>query len=269
VLSSQRFVDAANALTTGASYPAVTENQLFDLDIPLPSLDEQRRIIAEIASYQKVIDGARQILTGHKVRIDVEPEWPVKPLSEAAEIIGGYAFKSTEMKRAAGNGELPVLKIGNVGKDGRLDLTDIQYHALTSDLSRFLLHMGDIVIAMTGATVGKVAEVHRDNLLLNQRVGVLRRKQNAEQKYLLHLLCSPEFYDFCQRTAGGGAQGNIAPRQILDYEIPLPSLEEQRRVIAATDAEVAQMEAVRELIPKFEAKIQRVLNRVWGNGEES
>ena len=50
--------------------------------------------------------------------------------------------------------------------------------------------------------------------------------------------------------------------------IPLPSVEEQRRIVAELDAEAAQMEAVRSLIPRFEAKIQRVLDRVWGNGSE-
>ncbi len=47
-------------------------------------------------------------------------------------------------------------------------------------------------------------------------------------------------------------------------EIPLPPLEEQRRLVAELDAEAAQMEAVRALLPRFEAKIQRVLDRVWG-----
>lgn len=47
-------------------------------------------------------------------------------------------------------------------------------------------------------------------------------------------------------------------------EIPLPPLTEQRRLVAELDAEAAQMEAVRGLIPRFEAKIQRVLDRVWG-----
>ena len=68
VISNQRFVDAANALTTGASYPAVTENQLFEIEIPLPPLEEQRRIVAEIEGYQKVLDGARQILAGLQIR---------------------------------------------------------------------------------------------------------------------------------------------------------------------------------------------------------
>ena len=47
-------------------------------------------------------------------------------------------------------------------------------------------------------------------------------------------------------------------------EIPLPPLTEQRRLVAELDAEAAQMDAVRALLPRFEAKIQRVLDRVWG-----
>ena len=47
-------------------------------------------------------------------------------------------------------------------------------------------------------------------------------------------------------------------------EIPLPPLSEQRRLVAELDAEAAQMDSVRSLLPRFEAKIQRVLDRVWG-----
>ena len=49
------------------------------------------------------------------------------------------------------------------------------------------------------------------------------------------------------------------------HEIPLPPLSEQRRIVSELDAEAAQMAAVRSLLPRFEAKIQRVLDRVWGN----
>lgn len=52
-------------------------------------------------------------------------------------------------------------------------------------------------------------------------------------------------------------------------EIPLPPLPEQRRIVTELDAEAAQMEAVRGLLPRFEAKIQRTLARVWGNGVET
>jgi type I restriction enzyme M protein len=56
---------------------------------------------------------------------------------------------------------------------------------------------------------------------------------------------------------------------LREVEIPLPPLEEQRRIVAELDAEAAQMEAVRSLLPRFEAEIQRVLDRVWGNGAEA
>ncbi len=52
-------------------------------------------------------------------------------------------------------------------------------------------------------------------------------------------------------------------------EIPLPPLTEQRRLVAELDAEAAQMDSVRALLPRFEAKIQRVLDRVWGNTPEA
>ncbi len=251
----------------GATFRNITTDQIREFKVPLPPLAEQQRIVTEIEGYQKVIEGARQILAAYQIRIESKPDWLFAPLSEAAELIGGYAFKSKEMRLEPANcSELPVVKIGNVGKDGHLDMTDVEYHVLTPELSRFLLRTGDIVVAMTGATVGKVAEVDRENLLLNQRVGVVRRKENADQRYLFYLLRSPSFYDFCQTAAGGGAQGNIAPRQILEYKIPLPPRAIQRRIAAQVDAEVAQIEAMRSLIPRFEAKIKRVLDRVWGNG---
>ena len=61
----------------------------------------------------------------------------------------------------------------------------------------------------------------------------------------------------------------LRPSTHRALEIPLPPLSEQRRIVSELDAEAAQMEAVRSLLPRFEAKIQRVLDRVWGNGAES
>jgi len=65
-------------------------------------------------------------------------------------------------------------------------------------------------------------------------------------------------------VAPGWYQSGLWP-----YEIPLPPLPEQRRLVAELDAEAAQMDSVRALLPRFEAKIQRVLDRVWGNGKEA
>lgn len=62
----------------------------------------------------------------------------------------------------------------------------------------------------------------------------------------------------------GASREALNYQQIKELEIPLPPLPEQRRIVAELDAEAAQIEAVRALVPRYEAKIQRVLARVWG-----
>jgi len=85
---------------------------------------------------------------------------------------------------------------------------------------------------MTGATVGKVSVSQYSGLLLNQRVGMVRVIENKISKsYLKNLLLSDLFYDFCQKLAGGGAQGNISPKEILSFKIPLPPLEIQEKIV--------------------------------------
>jgi restriction endonuclease S subunit len=200
--------------------------------------------------------------------VHVEEDRLKVPLGEAIDFVSGYAFKSIDMTEIpSGANFRRVVKIGNVGRDGHIDMADAQFHEYSEDLSRFVLHAGDIVMAMTGATVGKVAVVSEEGLLLNQRVGVLRAKTTVVQRYIFYLLCSTSFYNYCQRTAGGGAQGNIAPRAILEYPIPLPSLTTQQAIVDEIEAEQELVAATRELIARFEKKIQSTLARVWAEGK--
>ncbi len=267
-LLNDRLKETVSKLRLGNTMPYIKLGMLADFELPLPPLDMQKEIVTEIEGYQKVINGARAVLDNYRPHIPIHPDWPMAPLSEAADFIGGYAFKSTDMTTTPLDSSYrAVVKIGNVGRDGRLDMADAQFHAHTDDLHRFALRVGDIVMAMTGATVGKVAVVDKSELLLNQRVGVLRAKITALQTYLLNLLCSVAFYNFCQRTAGGGAQGNISPREILEYEIPIPPLATQHQIVAEIEAEQALVAANRELITRFEKKIQATLARVWGADE--
>ncbi len=61
-----------------------------------------------------------------------------------------------------------------------------------------------------------------------------------------------------------GIASGLWPSENANGPIPLPPLTEQRQIVAELDAEAAQIEAVRALIPRTEAKIQRLLARVWG-----
>jgi type I restriction enzyme M protein len=262
---SERFNDAVMKQLKGAQLPRVGWSSFAEIQIPLPPLEVQKEIVVEIEGYQKVINGARAVLDNYRPHIPIDPDWPIVSLADVSDFISGYAFKSTDMTTMpVDDSYRAVVKIGNVGRDGRLDMTDAQFNSYTNDLARFALCVGDIVMAMTGATVGKVAVVEETGLLVNQRVGVVRAKPKALQSFVFHLLCSAAFYNYCQQTAGGGAQGNIAPREILEYQISLPSLEIQQAIVAEIEAEQALVAANRELIERFEKKIQVTIARIWG-----
>ena len=72
---------------------------------------------------------------------------------------------------------------------------------------------------------------------------------------------------FVEAHATGSTVLGIKASSLKEIKIPIPPLDEQRRIVMELDAEAAQMDAVRSLLPRFEAKIQRVLDRVWENGE--
>ena len=183
-------------------------------------------------------------------------------MAEVANLIGGFAFKSENLSWEMKPEYLPVIKIGNVGRDGKVDIDETEYHKFTNELQKFLIMKNDILVAMTGATVGKVAISDSDRLLLNQRVGLIRPKENILRDYLKHLLLNQNFYEFCQKTAGGGAQGNISPSQILNYKIPLPPLEIQKQLVAEAEKEEEIIAANRRLIELMEGKIGQVLNEI-------
>ena len=253
---------------SGGTFKELSKSRFRELRIPLPPLEVQREIVAEIEEYQRVIDGARAVIDNYRPHIPIDPDWEMVELGDAAELTAGYAFKSTDMAATQMNAkDRLVVKIANIGRDGRLDMNKAQFHPFSDQLTRFQLHKGDVVVAMTGATVGKVAVVEEDGFLVNQRVGVLRAKSTATQTFVFSLISADGFYNYCQRTSGGGAQGNIAPREILKYKIPLPSIVVQHTIVAEIEAERSLIDANIELIERIEKKIQATIGRVWGEQE--
>jgi N-6 DNA methylase len=221
--------------------------------------------IATLVEKSKLAENGEYNLTASRYKVTQDfsnCKWDMVPLSTVAEFIGGYAFKSENLLKAPLNEKfLPVIKIGNILKDGSLDVTNVQYHDKTN-LEKYNIRKKDILVAMTGATVGKVACSEYDNLLLNQRTGIVRANCNINPDYLKHLLFSNNYYEYCQKMAGGGAQGNISPTQIVNYEIPLPPLEVQEEIVKELDGYQAVIDGAQKVVDNWKPTLP--INPNWG-----
>ena len=228
---------------------ALQSNTVFESDNKNVFLVEKKKIAAN-ADYNLSIDRYR--INENVQRSNFE----MVRLADVCEFISGYAFKGEELLDVYIENSLPVIKIGNVDRAGFIDLSDTQFYKENDSLKKYLIEKGDILIAMTGATVGKVAVSNFDNLYLNQRVGLIRAKQDLlSQNYLKAYLLSGKFYEYCQMTAGGGAQGNISPTNILNFEIPLPPLSIQQQIVNKIESFQKIIDGAKQVTQNYKPQI--------------
>ena len=140
-------------------------------------------------------------------------------LKNICDVFSGYAFKSFNTEKEG----TPIIKIGNINDDGTIDLHNCQYSTEEPN-KKYKSKNGDIYIALSGATTGKIGLMKSDNYYINQRVGIVRIKDlKVPVDYLLFFLQSKT--QKILSDAAGAAQPNISPKDIAKYEISIPSEE--------------------------------------------
>ena len=98
--------------------------RLKSIQIPLPPLEVQKEIVAEIEGYQKVIDGARAVLDNYRPHIPIHPDWPMVAVGDIVEFISGLTVSIPEVEAEGGT---PILAINNVTEDGKLTLDGLRW----------------------------------------------------------------------------------------------------------------------------------------------
>lgn len=152
-----------------------------------------------------------KMVWNEKLKREIPEGWDSIPIGNYAPCKGGYAFKSSDFCKRRG---VPVIKIGNIRDDYTLDMTDCQCIE-NFDNSQFLAKRFDLVIAMTGATIGKFAISQRD-YWVNQRVGRFELGDTPLNRlgYLFNSLKQDYFREQIFQIASGCAQPNISSEQI-------------------------------------------------------
>lgn len=152
---------------------------------------------------------------------EIPEGWEVKTFGDYSKVKSGFAFKSSWWQEKG----IPVLKIKDIQENNSLDQNNLSFvSAEKIDVARkFICKKHDVVIAMTGATIGKFAVIpHMEKpLLVNQRVGLydLGAEPINRLPFLLNSMKQPIFREKIFQLAGGAAQPNISGDQ-LD-KIPL------------------------------------------------
>ena len=132
-------------LSGKTSFNFVSGRTLKKIQIPLPPLEVQREIVAEIEGYRRVIDGARAVIDNYRPQIVVDPEWPMVAIGEVCNLINGRAFKPQDWKRADSGG-LPIVRIQN------LNAPDSDFNYYTGEVKdRYIINQGQLLFSWSGS----------------------------------------------------------------------------------------------------------------------
>ena len=244
-------------ISSGSARDNLSQKVIQDLEINLPLLETQQKIAKILSDIDDKIEVLHQIndnlaelaktiydywfvqfdfpdengkpykTSGGKMvynevlKREIPEGWEVKRIEDYCKSSGGYAFKSSEWKKS-GN---PIIKIKNIQEDNSLNIEDIDFVDMSKTIDeKFKANAGDVVIAMTGATIGKFAIVPKtDNgFYVNQRVGIFKLNEFKKLPFLINTLNQDYFRKNIIEISCGAAQPNISNEQINNIELILP-----------------------------------------------
>lgn len=252
---SSRFVEVASGAVSGALYPAITEGFLRSISIPLPPLEEQRRIV-DILNRAAGIERLRAQASDHlralvpalfiKMfgdRDEIAKRYPCKPLREVAGI-GSGATKGRRIDPAEAI-EVPYLRVANV-QDGYLNLDEIKAITIKrGEQEKYALLPGDLVMTEGGDPdkLGRAAIWKGQIDYCAHQNHVFRVRPNTEvvlTDYLREAVGSAYgkayFLLVAKQTTG---IASINKTQLGNFPVPVPPIDQQfrfRRFVAGASA---------------------------------
>ena len=255
--------------------------------IPIPPKEEQKRILSEVDKWMSFVDGIDtnckdlQLYIKHtkskildlaihgklvpqdpndepaiellkRINPDFTPcdnghytnlpkGWAICKLSDLCRIENGFAFSSNDYKSQG----IPLVRISNITHN-TIDITDCVYVEGITD-NKFKISKGDLLIAMSGATTGKMGVYLFDEIAyLNQRVGNIKILNKSSLFPDYRNIYMQSKVDEILKIAYGGAQPNISASVIGNFDFPLPPYKEQIRIVETVQRIFDQLDTITE-----------------------
>ena len=186
--------------------------------------------------YEKV--GSQVACVDDEIPFEIPSSWSWIRLGNYTDVIGGYAFQSQDLKSENG---YRVIRISDISEDGLVNTRIVRYNG-NLELSQYRIYNSDILMAMTGGTVGKSLLIKSDNkevLLLNQRVAIIRNTW-FDVNYIDTVIKSAYIKSIIDNSKNS-TNDNISMADITGFLIPIPPLNEQHRIINKLEFVIASI----------------------------
>lgn len=248
-------IEAKYHVYTGMGNPKLMSHQVKAIPIPIPPVSVQKEIVrildaftAHTAELTAELNERKKQYNYYRDKLltfsDDEVEW--KPLGEVCEFSYGYVAK------AQARGDTRFIRISDINNSGKLLTKDAKYIDLTTQNKKFVLKKGDLLMARTGATFGKTMYFNEGYraIYAGFLIKINFLKKQILNKFYWHVAQSKFFWDQANRLVSGGGQPQFNVNVLKNVIIPVPSIEQQKRIVSILDKFDALTTSISEGLPR-------------------
>jgi len=263
IIKSKR--DYLISLSVGGAQPNISQTIIKQIKIPLPPLHIQEEIVNEIAGYQKIIDGAKQVVDNYKPTIKMYHNWEMFKLGDVCVLATG-ATPLTSQEDNYIDGTIKWLVSGDINQGIIYDCGG-RITEKGKESARLKIHKSNsVMIALNGQgkTRGTVALL-KTEATCNQSLVAINPKNELvlSPEFLLYVLKG--MYQEIRNITGDTQRSGLNMPIIRNINIPLPSIETQQQIVEQINYEIAIIEQNKRLIEIFEQKVKDRISEVWGD----
>lgn len=266
ILSSK--TESLIKMSVGGAQPNISQAIIKNIEIPLPPLEVQEEIVKELDAYQAVIDGAKKVVENLKPIISTNPNWKNVKLGDICkDFKNGVNFS----KEQVGTGT----KFVNI-KDVFNDYGYINTKALErvnidkKSIKNNKVNDDDLIFVRSSVKyegVGYPSLVKTSNedvVFCGFLIKCSPEKTKVYPRFLLHLLKTNHYRIKIISASNKANITNISQENLKNIDIMLPTLQEQKEIVAKIEIEEQAIEQCKKLIEIHEQKISNKINSIWG-----
>ena len=259
-LSSSRFNNYLAKVLTTTSINNLTKKLLYGFQIPLPPLDVQKEIIVELDQYQKVIDGAQQVVDNYKPHFEINENWDQVKVDKIG-VVNNSNYKYFEEEKYI------YIDVSSVGKgNGLIDHSNIIKSKDLPSRAKRKIKKGSVIISSVRPNLKgfSIIDFTPKNHVVSTGFMVLDVNEKYDNRFIYYSFYTKNVMNQMISRMGKGSYPSINQADFKDLSLYIPPIENQIKIADRLDNEFRIIQSNKKLIEIFSKKIKDRINKIWG-----
>jgi type I restriction enzyme S subunit len=239
---------------TGAVFNSINKSQIEAIPIPIPPLDEQKRIVAKLdecfeaidkarANVDKNLNNAKELFQSQLNQIFSQKGegWVEKKLGDITTILGDGLHGTPKYTI---DGEYYFIN-GNNLDNGKIIYKNRTKRVSFEEYEKYKKNLNDrTVFVSINGTLGNVAFYNNEKVILGKSACYFNLTEQADKNFIKYVILSPYFIDYAHKVATGATIKNVSLKSMRELKINLPKIEEQNEIVILLDTLQAQTQSL-------------------------